>query len=169
MSRKNEILPNEVSIAETPPHDNGSRETLRELHWLLEYNDGVIDNDMIKEGDEVIDVFEKYCDDNGLDFDRKYYKQILKESRKPILKLKYHYNRPRPYQLAKFYNIEDFKIHELDSAKTPSYPSGHSIQGYMMGCILGHKYPRHYQNFMNLGAFVSESRLMARAHFPSDV
>ena len=95
MSRKNEILPNEVSIAETPPHDNGSRETLRELHWLLEYNDGVIDNDMIKEGDEVIDVFEKYCDDNGLDFDRKYYKQILKESRKQILKLKYHYNRPR--------------------------------------------------------------------------
>ena len=27
MSRKNEILSNEVSIAEKPPHDNGSRET----------------------------------------------------------------------------------------------------------------------------------------------
>ena len=169
MSRTNEILPNEVSIAETPPYDNGSRETLRELHWLLEYNDGVIDNEIVKEGDEVPDVFETYCKENNLSFDTKYYKKILKESRKPILKLKYHYNRPRPYQLAEFYQIEDFKRHELDSAKTPSYPSGHSIQGYMMGSILGSKYPSHYQNFMNLGAFVSESRLMARAHFPSDV
>ena len=169
MRRTNEILPNEVNVSETPPPDNGSKQTLKELHWLLDYNDGKLDHDMIKEGDEVIDVFEKYCDDSGLGFDRKYYKQILKESRKPILELKYHYNRPRPYQLAEFYNIEDFKIHNLDSAKTPSYPSGHSVQGYLMGSILGNKYPSHYQQFMDLGAFVSESRLMASVHFPSDV
>ena len=169
MGRTNEILPGKANVSETPPPDNGSKQTLKELHWLLDYNDGVIDNDWVKEADEVIDVFEKYCDDSGLDFDRTYYKQILKESRKPILKLKYHYNRPRPYQLAEFYNIEDFKIHELDSAKTPSYPSGHSVQGYLMGSILGNKYLSHYQQFMDLGAFVSESRLMARVHFPSDV
>ena len=169
LSQTNEILPNEVSIAESPPPDNGSRQTLKELHWLLNYNDGVIDRDIIKEGDEVIAVFETYCKEHNLFFDRKYYKKILKESRKPILKLKYHYNRPRPYQLAEFYGIEDFKVHKLDTANTPSYPSGHSIQGYMMGSILGNKYPSHYQPFMDLGSFVSESRLMARAHFPSDV
>ena len=159
LSQTNEILPNEVSIAESPPPDNGSRQTLKELHWLLNYNDGVIDRDIIKEGDEVIDVFETYCKEHNLFFDRKYYKKILKESRKPILKLKYHYNRPRPYQLAEFYQIEDFKSHELDSAKTPSYPSGHSIQGHMMGNILGNKYPSHYQNLINLGKFVSESAI----------
>ena len=169
MSRNNSILPDEMSIAETPPPDNGSKQTLKELHWLLDYNDGKIDNDMIKEGDEVIDVFEKYCKENNLKFDRSYYKKVLKESAKIILKLKYHYNRPRPYQLAEFYGIEDFKVHKLDTANTPSYPSGHSIQGYMMGSILGNKYPSHYQPFMDLGAVVSESRLMARAHFPSDV
>ena len=169
MSRNNSILPDEMSIAETPPPDNGSKQTLKELHWLLDYNDGKIDNEMIKEGDEVIDVFEKYCKENNLKFDRSYYKKVLKESAKIILKLKYHYNRPRPYQLAEFYGIEDFKVHKLDTANTPSYPSGHSIQGYMMGSILGNKYPSHYQPFMDLGSFVSESRLMARAHFPSDV
>ena len=169
MSKNNSILPDEMSIAEPPPPDNGSKQTLKELHWLLDYNDRVIDRDMVKEGDDVIDVFETYCKEKDLNFDRKYYKKLLKESRKPILELKYHYNRPRPYQLAEFYGIEDFKIHELDSAKTPSYPSGHSIQGYMMGNILGSKYPRHYQNLINLSKFVSESRLMARAHFPSDV
>ena len=87
MSRKNEILPNKLYVAEKPPHDNGSKETLREIHWLINYNDGEIDKNMVKEGDEVIDVFEKYCDDSGLSFDRKYYKKLLKESRKPILEL----------------------------------------------------------------------------------
>ena len=40
MSRKNEILPNKLYVAEKPPYDNGSKETLKELHWLVDYNDG---------------------------------------------------------------------------------------------------------------------------------
>ena len=39
----------------------------------------------------------------------------------------------------------------------------------LLGYVLGHKYPNHYDEFMKLSKFVSESRLMARAHFPSDV
>ena len=169
MSRNNSILPNEMSIAKTPPPDNGSKQTLKELYWLLDYNDGKIDNDMIKEGDEVIDVFEKYCKENNLKFDRSYYKKVLKESAKIILKLKYHYNRPRPYQLAEFYGIPDFKIHKLDSAKTPSYPSGHTIQGHLLYLLLSKKYPNHYEELKKIADYVSNSRLMARAHFPSDV
>ena len=65
MSRKNEILPNKLYVSEKPPHDNGSKETLREIHWLINYNDGEIDKNMVKEGDEVIDVFEKYCSEYG--------------------------------------------------------------------------------------------------------
>ena len=168
MSRKNDILPNRLYIAKTPPHDNGSKETLKELHWLLDYNDRVIDRDMVKEGDEVIDVFETYCKEKNLNFDRKYYKKLLKESRKPILELKYHYNRPRPYQLAEFYNIEDFKRHKLDTAKTPSYPSGHALQGRLIGLILTDKDPEHQNEYMAVSQRISDSRIMARAHYPSD-
>ena len=31
MSRNNSILPNEMSIARTPPPDNGSKQTLKDL------------------------------------------------------------------------------------------------------------------------------------------
>ena len=30
---------------------------------------------------------------------------------------------------------------ELPSMKTPSYPSGHSVQGYLIAMLLGDKYP----------------------------
>ena len=168
MDMETSIIP-EVTIPQKPYPENASKQTLSELRWLLNYNEGVLDHKFIKEGDDVLDVFEKYCNENNLSFDRSYYKVILKESAKVVLNLKYYYNRPRPYQLAEFYGIKDFEIHKLDTANTPSYPSGHSAQGYLIGNILGNKNPNHFEEFINLGKFISESRLMARAHFPSDI
>ena len=123
---------------------------------------------MVKEGDDIIEVFENYCNQYDLKFNKSYYKKILDESSKTILSLKYYYNRPRPYQLAEYYEIEKFKDFDLPSMKTPSYPSGHSTQGHLMAELLGKKYFSHYNNFKKLAEFVSHSRLMARAHYPSD-
>ncbi len=169
MSMQTELIKSEMRIPEKPFPENSSQETRDELQWLLDYNDGVINRKFIKEGDDIEVVFKEYCDNNNLKYNKKYYKQILKESTKTILSMKYHYNRPRPYQLAEFYEIPDFKIHKLDSAYTPSYPSGHTTQGYLMAELLGREYSNHYEEFIKLAEFVSESRLMARAHYPSDI
>ena len=163
-----EILISEVSIPHRPFPENSSRKTRNELQWLLNYNNGVIDRNVSKEGDDVKKVFKKYCEDNNLKYNEDYYNKILKESQRIILKLKYHYNRPRPYQIAEFYGIPDFKIHNLDSAKTPSYPSGHTTQAHLIAELLGKEYTGHYVNLKKLADYISESRLMARAHYPSD-
>ena len=163
-----EILISEVSIPHRPFPENASRKTRNELQWLLNYNDGIIDRKITKEGDDVKKVFKKYCEDNNLKYNEDYYNKILKESQRIILKLKYHYNRPRPYQIAEFYGIPDFKIHNLDSAKTPSYPSGHTTQAHLIAELLGKEYTGHYVNLKKLADYISESRLMARAHYPSD-
>ena len=163
-----EILISEVSIPHKPFPENASRKTRNELQWLLNYNDGIIDRKITKEGDDVKKVFKKYCEDNNLKYNEDYYNKILKESQRIILKLKYHYNRPRPYQIAEFYGIPDFKIHNLDSAKTPSYPSGHTTQAHLIAELLGKEYTGHYVNLKKLADYISESRLMARAHYPSD-
>ena len=163
-----EILISEVSIPHKPFPENASRKTRNELQWLLNYNNGVIDKQVSKDGDDVKKVFEKYCKDNNLKYDKEYYSKILKESQRIILKLKYHYNRPRPYQIAEYYGISDFKIHNLDSAKTPSYPSGHALQGRLIGLILTDKDPEHQNEYMAVSQRISDSRIMARAHYPSD-
>jgi len=162
------LIDDDMIIPERPFPENASKETRKELLWLLDYNYGTIDREYIKDGDNINKVFKEYCNDNNLDYDETYYKKILKESTKTILFLKYYYNRPRPYQLAEFYENDEFEIHNLASAKTPSYPSGHTTQGHLMAELLGKKYPEHYDDFIDLAKFISSSRLMARAHYPSD-
>lgn len=155
-------------IPHNPPPTNSSKVTVDELHWLLNYNDGKISNDVVMEGDDIEKVFENYCEENSLNYPKEYIKELIKDSGRIIYELKYKYNRPRPFQLGEFYNIPDFKIHNLDSAKTPSYPSGHSTQGIFLAKVFGKKYPHHKKKFMEIGKMISNSRLMARAHYPSD-
>ncbi len=168
MDMPTELLSDDMRVPFTSFPENSSKETLDELEWLSVYNGGNIDENYVKEGDGVSGVFEKYCNENDLKYNKEYYKQILDESSKTILSLKYYYNRPRPKQLADYYGIEEFKDVELSSMKTPSYPSGHSTQGHLIAELLGKEYPGHYGNFKKLADFISKSRLMARAHYPSD-
>ena len=168
MDMPTELLSDDMRVPFTPFPENSSKETLDELEWLSVYNGGNIDENYVKEGDGVSGVFEKYCNENDIKYNKKYYKQIIEESSKTILSLKYYYNRPRPKQLADYYGIEEFKDVELSSMKTPSYPSGHSTQGHLIAELLGKEYPVHYGNFKKLADFISKSRLMARAHYPSD-
>ncbi len=80
-----------------------------------------------------------------------------------ILKLKKYHNRPRPYELDK--NLSAFV---MKSMKTPSYPSGHSVQGTLIAKVLGKKYPKAKSAFAKTGKNISYSRRVARAHYKSD-
>ena len=52
--------------------------------------------------------------------------------------------------------------------KTPSYPSGHSVQGILIAKVLGDKYPKAKSAFAKTGENISYSRRVARAHYKSD-
>jgi hypothetical protein len=62
-------------------------------------------------------------------------------------------------------NLKD--IH-MDSMKTPSYPSGHSVQGVLIGKALGKLFPKHKAEFEKEGMDISMSRRIGKAHFKSD-
>ena len=84
-----------------------------------------------------------------------------------ILKVKKHFNRPRPKVLAKKMNIKLNDI-EMASMKTPSYPSGHSVQGILISKVLSDKYPQAKKAFEQAGKNISYSRRVAKAHYKSD-
>ena len=50
--------------------------------------------------------------------------------------------------------------------KTPSYPSGHSVQGMLIGSTLKMKYGK--SAFMQTAKNISYSRRVAHAHYKSD-
>ena len=152
----------EISLMSYP--ENSSKQTIDELKELSLIE---VDKDFVKEHDDVDGIFQKKHKELGLEFNRNEAKDLLRQSSKYIMKEKYKYNRPRPYQLAEFYNI-DLNGVDLDSMKTPSYPSGHATQGYLLGKFYSNRHPDYRKEFMRLGEDIAESRIVAKAHFPSD-
>ena len=168
MNLETKMFPSNLKLTMTPPPTNDSNETRTEIFKLLAYNNGVIDRKMVEKYDDLIKPFMELIEKYNVDVSEDDLEQIIDEAAKFTLKIKYKYNRPRPYQIADHYGIEDFKRHKLDSATTPSYPSGHALQGRLIGLILTDKDPKHQNEYMAVSQKISDSRIMARAHYESD-
>ena len=140
------------------PPSNNSNTTKGEITELTKIP---IREKFVKEKDDIKKSFEKVVgkDDN--------IQKLINESAPIIMKIKKHHNRPRPKVIAKQIKtkMEDM---EMASMKTPSYPSGHSAQGYLIGMFLSNKYPQKRDKLMKTARDISHSRRVARAHYKSD-
>lgn len=146
------------------PPKNTSITVYNELNYL---KDLPIDGEFVKEHDDIKKVFENVCIEHNLKYPKELVDSLIKSSAGIIIDLKFKFNRPRPFQLASHYNI-DFGNEKLESMHTPSYPSGHSIQGILIGKVLQTKLPITTDSFIEAGKRISYSRNLGRAHFPSD-
>ena len=143
-----------------PPVDSGytTRTEINELKKIP------LNKKFVKENDNIESAFAKTAKNNNIeDYDKKVAAKLIKESAPVILELKKHFDRPRPKELDK--NLPNF---EMNSMKTASYPSGHSVQGILIAKVLGDKYPKAKKAFEKTGQNISFSRRVARAHFKSD-
>ena len=147
-----------------PPGDN-TFDTSQEIKALTKIP---LKKEFVKKFDNIEAAFKKTAEEQGIkDYDKKIAAKLIKESAPVILELKKHFNRPRPKKLAKKMNIK-MEDYEMDSMKTPSYPSGHSVQGILIAKVLGDKYPKAKSAFTKTGENISYSRRVARAHYKSD-
>ena len=154
----------DISISLQPFPENSSKRTLEEVKYLSNIEE---DREFVEEHDKVSKVFGKLHKELGLEFNKDEAKKYNRESAKHIMELKYKYQRPRPHQIADFYGINLNGV-DLDSMRTPSYPSGHATQGYLLGMIYSERYPQYNEEFIRLGEDIAESRIVGKAHFPSD-
>jgi hypothetical protein len=143
---------------------NASMQTYEELNWLQDLPEDI---EFVKKHDDYEPVFQEICKEYNVEYPKELVNDLIEASAGIILDLKYHYNRPRPKQLAKEYGMNIGGI-ELESMNTPSYPSGHSTQGTLIAKILQTKLPINTDAFLQAGKRISYSRNIARAHFPSD-
>ena len=154
----------DISISLQPFPENSSKKTLEEVKYLSNIEE---DREFVEEHDKVSKVFGKLHEELGLEFNKDEAKKYNRESAKYIMELKYKYQRPRPHQIADFYGINLNGV-DLDSMKTPSYPSGHATQGYLLGMIYSERYPQYNEEFIRLAEDIAESRIIGKAHYPSD-
>ena len=143
------------------PPSNDSSTTLDEVKYLSSIKPN---KNAVLKFDKVKETFKPYAEELGI---YEYIKKIEHESVKFIMKLKYEYNRPRPFQVAEFYGI-DLNGTQTNSMKTPSFPSGHAIQGYLIADILSKHNPSNTELYQQLGEDIAHSRIIGKAHYPSD-
>jgi len=139
-----------------PPKDN-SLKTMSEIKKLANIPE---DKSFVNKNDNVSKRFNNIVKDKDIDI-------LISESVPYISKLKKYFNRPRPKNLAKNFDIKLNDI-ELKSMKTPSYPSGHSAQGYLIAGHLKNKYPEKSKQLDKAAKDISYSRNVAKSHYKSD-
>ena len=141
-----------------PPVDSGytTRTEINELKKIP------LKKDFVKKYDDIEAAFKKTAKEQGIkDYDKKIAAKLIKEAAPVILELKKYHDRKRPYELDK-----KLSAFVMKSMKTPSYPSGHSVQGMLIGSVLKMKYGK--SAFMQTAKNISYSRRVARAHYKSD-
>jgi len=146
-----------------PPSDN-TFDTSQEIKALKKIP---LNKKFVKDYDNIEKAFAKTAKEQGVDYDKKIAAKLITASSPIIIKLKKHFDRPRPKVLAKKMNIK-IKDIEMDSMKTASYPSGHTAQGILIAKVLGDKHPKAKSAFAKTGENISYSRNVARAHYKSD-
>jgi len=164
-----EISPDSISVSPPPP--NLSKRTMSDLRVLVRIlaEPGQNDVNFMNIADEKpLLVFQSFTRQNNLQFDKKYFKNLKKQLASFILRLKFKFNRPRPYQVAKELGLE-FPSLDYESANTPSYPSGHTIQAHAIANVLSSLYPKYTKEFEKIADRISLSRVQAGVHFPGDI
>ncbi len=146
-----------------PPADN-SLATFKEINYI----DSLYKNkSFVEYYDNIPKVFKNIVEKYGHKFPSNTIEYLLKNTGSIIMQLKNYHNRPRPKEIARNYNI-DLEIVDLSSAKTKSYPSGHSAQAELIGLVLSDMYPNLRTKIMKEADNVSLSRNIGRLHYGSD-
>lgn len=149
--------------------ENSSPDTYRELVRMSnEINQTEDIDDIVEKYDDLLNGFITICKKNELEFNKKYMESLIDEAAEIIIKVKYKYNRPRPFQLAPILGIP-LKTEMVETANSPSFPSGHACQSKLIANVLSILYPELEDKFQKQAEKVAYSRYIGGLHFPSDI
>ena len=153
-----------------PPPLNNSTVTHNELRYLMSLGSKrkVWKAEMTMYDKKVIQPFKDYLDEFGIEVNWDRIKELNYQRGSIILSLKKYYNRVRPITLAKKLELP-LDTFPLKTADTPSYPSGHASSGRLVSLLVADEVPlEHRKNILEIGERISDSRMVAGAHYPSD-
>ena len=158
------------SIVPDPPK-NTSETTRKELEYLTELTAKrtPAEERFVKLVDkEALDLFRPIAKKFDLEIPSELIKRVYEDFLWPITyNLKFKFNRPRPEQVASFYDLK-IDVIRTTTHQTPAYPSGHTVYGLTIAHIMSDMYPLHRDEFFRQGRSVGLARCLQGVHYPSD-
>lgn len=155
------------------PSNNG-QEVIDEINQLINYTNTLSSDEDLQKRYKIYDAhFEEYIVNvlSNVGIDRQEVIDTIRsihDDVKPFLiKLKYHYQRVRPYQLSHILSMRLY-VYDSETANSPSYPSGHTLQAKLYADVLGNKFPKYYNQLQDLATDITDSRMAMGLHYPSD-
>jgi hypothetical protein len=155
------------------PYKNSSKETEAELREVVSNTKALSKSDKLKEFTTKVDkeplfIYQPVLDRLGIRFPEGKFLSLYYNSVYDILDhLKHYYNRPRPTQLMKYYDME-IPVMVTSTHQTPAYPSGHTAYAALASAVLSDRYPEHTKIFNDLADQVGMARQYQGVHYPSD-
>jgi hypothetical protein len=153
---------------------NSSKGTREELNQLVDYIEELKKDPEAQKRYRAYDssltrvfaqvIIEQNLGEKGADLVDK----LLDDTIPLLVKLKFYFQRPRPYQLAEHYKLKLFPF-ETKLGDSPSYPSGHALQAKLICYVLGNHFPEKFEYFERLSKDIEYSRLYMGIHYQSDV
>lgn len=153
-----------------PPPTNDSRTTTNDLTEVIRLANNRISKEIelvFLVDKDPIKLFLPFLKNHNIEFPYQLFNNLYAILDAIILDIKYFYNRPRPEQLAEFYNIKLDIIH-TKTHPTPSYPSGHTAYSSLAACLLSDMYPKYSDYYWGLSELCGTARVLQGVHFPSD-
>ena len=150
---------------------NSSEETKEELEYLKELTDSATEEDkkfcnMME--DHHYKFFEKVARDLGMEgLTEKIIKGWCTDVDPIIFYLKNKFNRPRPYQLANYVDVDLYPIISTD-ANSGAYPSGHTMDFLVILFRFSKLRPDLVDKFDEIYQRVENVRQLSGVHYPSD-
>jgi hypothetical protein len=153
-----------------PPEPNNSKKTEKELS-LISYattNRKNTDVEFIHNVDQDMDsFFIGLLNKQNLEYPYRYIGLFYDIVEPVLMNTKSFWNRPRPSQLAKLYNIP-IDVIATDTIHTASYPSGHTVYAKLVANILTEKYPKLADQLEATAKNIGIARIQQGVHYPSD-
>lgn len=157
-----------------PFYANDSTETQEEIMELVSVTNTLSENPELIRRFEIYDTgfhifMAQNLASNGVPEEeiRELLAQVKEDTKPLLIKLKYFYQRPRPYQLSLMRGIE-LSPYSSEAANSPSYPSGHTFQARVYAEVLGNKYPHFHKALHDLATDIMWSRIYMGVHYASD-
>lgn len=160
-------------LKQYPFPSNSCEMTQDELRQLIELQNSeeqknqTIISRYLDYDNDIINIFKKFCKNRlNQDYDEEI-DGLIQDLAVLITKLKFAYQRPRPFQLAQYYKARLFPVISV-AAISPAYPSGHTTEARVMAEFIGSRHPEQYNFLIQLSDDIAQSRLFLGLHYASD-